>query len=322
MSWQTFLIEQGAIHTSGTIIFPSVDMAPTGFCAMPQLCTIAVQGPDAVKFLQGQVTCDIKQLASLDFSLGAHCNHKGRIRFNFIAKAIDDQTILLIVPDTMETIAIDSLKKYSVFSNVSITALSYYWLATSGQDLTERAQAFLAESKISIAETFTLWGTSDAEKAKNLWSGLDAEFEKQNSSLGDYLLTRSGIGLVQPETLEFFIPQMLNLQAVAQGISFQKGCYTGQEVVARMTYLGKLKKRMYLFSSSTEAAPGTAIVDEAEKKAGEVVSSCANHSQPDEHLVLAVVNNDQANSTLHIIEKSQQKLQPMSLPYAINKETT
>ena len=140
--------------------------------------------------------------------------------------------------------------------------------------------------------------------------------------LNDWLLgqIRAGIGQVTGTTRELFIPQMINLQALG-GVSFKKGCYTGQEIVARMQYLGKLKRRLYrLALAATPApAPGTEIFSPTHASSvGEVVLAALSPSGSE---LLAVLTADAvADDNLHLGSPDGPRLELLTLPYELDRD--
>jgi folate-binding protein YgfZ len=131
---------------------------------------------------------------------------------------------------------------------------------------------------------------------------------------------RAGIGQVMPQTRELFIPQMLNLQAVG-GVSFKKGCYTGQEIVARMQYLGKLKRRLYHLSLDAPQMPepGTPLFSPSHASSiGEVVLA-AKADQTIE--LLAVLQAEAADSgDVHLGTLEGPGLHLLDLPYTLDRD--
>ena len=159
------------------------------------------------------------------------------------------------------------LKKYAVFSKSKLTDESTAWvrfgLANADQALSGLGLALPAETD-SVARADALIAVRVSPGRAELWVPAEqadtvrnqlAE-QLQQADLNEWLLgqVRAGIGQVMPQTRELFIPQMLNLQAIG-GVSFKKGCYTGQEIVARMQYLGKLKRRLYRLSLNAAEMP-------------------------------------------------------------------
>lgn len=297
---------------------------------------LQVKGPDAKKFLQGQVTCDMDALSYSDdqnqTNLGAHCTHKGRMLFSFRALQVSEDTIALGMPKELIPHALECLKKYSVFSKVELNDASEDYLMLGVADLTALGNSNIKEyfpkppevlgnatqlggvNLIRISEKrYECW--IDKEVASVLTKEL-APISDQNQ--WDTLNISDGIGEVRTETIEEFIPQMLNYQLIGNGISFKKGCYTGQEVVARMHYLGKLKRHMYRFSTSVSKliAPGTPLFSPDTKQTiGHVVIS----AQADDGQELLAVVTEQARNDDKVFadENCQHKLEALTLPYAI-----
>ncbi len=231
---------------------------------------LAVRGADAAKFLQGQLTCNLNYLSDAHASLGARCTQKGRMQSSFRILLQGDGVLLAMASELLEPQLAD-LKKYAVFSKSKLTdespawarfgvangdhALSSLGLALPAEtDSVVRADALIA-LRVSPGRA-ELW--VPAERADAVRSQLAAHL--QQAELNEWLLgqIRAGIGQVMAQTRELFIPQMLNLQAVG-GVSFKKGCYTGQEIVARMQYLGKLKRRLYHLSLDATPCPSQAL---------------------------------------------------------------
>ena len=229
------------------------------FCPLSHEGVLAVRGADAAKFLQGQLTCNLNYLSDTQASLGARCTQKGRMQSSFRILLQSDGVLLAMATELLEPQLAD-LKKYAVFSKSKLTDESAAWvrfglsdadqaLASLGLELPAATDSVArSEQLIAIRVSpgrIELW--APAEQAEAVRSQLAAQL--QQADLNEWLLgqVRAGIGQVMPQTRELFIPQMLNLQAVG-GVSFKKGCYTGQEIVARMQYLGKLKRRLYRLS--------------------------------------------------------------------------
>ena len=163
-----------------------------------------------------------------------------------------------------------------------------------------------------------LW--APAEQASAVSATLAASLPE--GSLNDWLLgqVRAGIGQVMGPTRELFIPQMINLQAV-DGVSFKKGCYTGQEIVARMQYLGKLKRRQYRLALDQQAipAPGAEIFSPTHgSSVGEVVIAASTGEGCE---LLAVLSADAVNDdNLHLGSLEGPRLHVLSLPYELDRD--
>jgi len=269
---------------------------------------MAVSGQDSAKFLQGQLTCDVVRVPVPGSVMGARCNPKGRMQSSFRLLRHGESEYLLAMASDLLDPQIADLAKYAAFFKAQITA-SDQWLRL-GLWGPEAAKA-VTQAGLAVPEERDAVTMSDAgavvrlpgSHAYELWLPVATAEDTVGKLLGaatavplndwHLLQIRSGIGQVVGATRESFIPQMLNLQAF-DGVSFKKGCYTGQEIVARMKYLGKLKKRMFRLVSDTQEvlAPGTAVVNrETGQAVGEVVISA---TAGDGTEILAVLQKDAA----------------------------
>ena len=294
---------------------------------------LAVRGSDAAKFLQGQLTCNLNYLDERTCSLGARCTPKGRMISSFRIIQEGDGYLLALASELLEAQLAD-LKKYAVFSKSSLADESANWarfglsggdgaLVSLGLDLPQQADA-VARANGLIALRLPggraeLW--APAAQAESLHARLAAQLPE--APLNDWLLgqVRAGIGQVFGATRELFIPQMINLQAVG-GVSFKKGCYTGQEIVARMQYLGKLKRHLYRLSleaGHAAPAPGTPLFTPSHASSvGEVVLA-ANAENGVE--LLAVLTSDAAQAgDIHLGDLQGPGLSLLELPYQLDRD--
>ncbi|NWD59987.1 folate-binding protein YgfZ [Pseudomonas sp. IPO3774] len=302
------------------------------FCPLSHEGVLAVRGSDAAKFLQGQLTCNLNYLSDTQASLGARCTQKGRMQSSFRILLQGDGVLLAMATELLEPQLAD-LKKYAVFSKSKLTDESAAWarfgvsdadqvLAGLGLQLPAETDSVVrSDDLIAIRVSpgrAELW--APAAQAQTLHSQLAAQLHE--GELNQWLLCqiRAGIGQVMPQTRELFIPQMLNLQAVG-GVSFKKGCYTGQEIVARMQYLGKLKRRLYRLSLNAGELPepGTPLFSPNHNSAiGEVVLA-ARADQAIE--LLAVLQAEAAESgDVHVGTLEGPGLQLLDLPYQLDRD--
>jgi folate-binding protein YgfZ len=161
------------------------------------------------------------------------------------------------------------------------------------------------------------------EQAESAWKCLQQQYKPVGTEPWKLQDIQQGIATLQLETSALFVPQMFNLQAI-EGISFKKGCYTGQEVVARMKYLGKLKRRMYRLSLPIQASPKQKLptpgsncqLPEQEQSIGNVVT--AAHVDESTLEILAVLTEEAAQSTTLIIDGNQCiNIRYLQLPYEL-----
>ena len=302
------------------------------FCPLSHEGVLAVRGSDAAKFLQGQLTCNLNYLSDTQASLGARCTQKGRMQSSFRILLQGDGVLLAMATALLEPQLAD-LKKYAVFSKSKLTDESAAWvrfgLVNADPALASLGLELPADTD-SVARDDTLIAIRISPDRAELWvpvehgdairSQLAATLEQ--ADLNEWLLgqIRAGIGQVMPQTRELFIPQMLNLQAVG-GVSFKKGCYTGQEIVARMQYLGKLKRRLYRLSLDAPEMPepGTPLFSPSHNSAiGEVVLA-AKAGQTIE--LLAVLQAEAADSgDVHVGTLEGPGLHLLDLPYTLDRD--
>ncbi|WP_368763763.1 CAF17-like 4Fe-4S cluster assembly/insertion protein YgfZ, partial [Pseudomonas aeruginosa] len=265
---------------------------------------LAVRGPDAAKFLQGQLTCNLAYLNDETSSLGGRCNIKGRLLSSFRILPEGDGLLLAMAGELLEAQLAD-LKKYAVFSKASLADESAAWLRIGLRDASEALRALGIDTPAEsgrIARHGDLLAVALGDARVELWVPAQrAEAvlatlreHSREAPLDDWLLgqVRAGVGQVFGATRELFIPQMINLQAVG-GVSFKKGCYTGQEIVARMQYLGRLKRRLYRLALDADEvpAPGTGLFSPVHSTSvGEVVLAARTPENSVE--LLAVLQDD------------------------------
>jgi len=302
------------------------------FCTLSHEGVLAVRGADAGKFLQGQLTCNLNYLSDTQASLGARCTQKGRMQSSFRILLEGDGVLMAMASELLEPQLAD-LKKYAVFSKSKLTDESAAWvrfgidhgdaaLGSLGLELpAETDRVVRNDGLIAIRvspDRAELWVSADQAGAiKGKLSALLAEGDLNQWLLGQI---RAGIGQVMPGTRELFIPQMLNLQAVG-GVSFKKGCYTGQEIVARMQYLGKLKRRLYRLQldASERPEPGTQLFSPSHGSSiGEVVLAAHGEQQIE---LLAVLQAEAAEAgDLHVGAVDGPALHLLDLPYQLDRD--
>lgn len=235
------------------------------FCVLSHEGVLAVRGPDASKFLQGQLTCNMNYLNDRRSSLGARCTPKGRMQSSFRILPEGDGYLLAMDRELVQP-QLNDLTKFAAFSKSKLFDESGEWvrfglrdgddaLASFGLDLPRETDDLIASNgliAVRLSEgRAELWAR--ASEADAVRERLAAQLPQ--AQLDAWLLAqiRAGVGQVVAETRELFIPQMINLQALG-GVSFKKGCYTGQEIVARMQYLGKLKRRLHRLVADGDSA--------------------------------------------------------------------
>jgi tRNA-modifying protein YgfZ len=286
----------------------------------PRFSLIQIQGADAEKFLQGQVTCDLAQVTLTKGSYGAHCTPKGRVLFTFFLMRRDDNCFWMqLVTDQLEQ-SIKDLKKYAVFFKLQISDISQEF---PSQLITTDTNTIPTSTPVLLDIQQTEQGII-RRRHTHYWELMGNPELAMNSSTQIFadnsrwalLDIQQGIAHVHTETRELFTPEDINYPLI-EGVSFRKGCYTGQEIVARMHYKGKHKRHSHLFhftSSEALKAGMTIHHKETDQKIGELVNiGSINHSQ--EWAALCSIQDDAKD--MAVIGDNRQKMRWHSLPYAI-----
>jgi len=339
--WKTFLQNAGAeFDAAGVASFGNppreLSIAITGnvFADLSHYGLIAVHGDDAVEFMQGQFTNDVRKVDERHSQLSGLCNPKGRLLASFRLFRHGDSYYLCLPAEMVEGV-INRLRMFVLRARVTLEEASdtFVHLGLSGKETrtvlqdyagelpTEAGQAKSQDSQIILAipgihPSYEVFTTVD--RAAALWDKLNVRSAPVGAEAWRLLDIQAGIPVIYPGTRESFVPQMINLQLV-DGVSFKKGCYTGQEIVARMQYLGKLKRRMYLARVSVSAAPHPGdelfCASDPQQSCGQLVS-VAGH--PDGgHALLAVIqiNHAEGAEALHLGSPDGPPLDLEALPY-------
>lgn len=302
-SWQTFLDQTGAVRdTDGTVLHfgrPPTRVAQPQLNVCDHLRIITLRGPDAATFLQGQVTADVRDVSEQQYSrLAMHLSLKGRALVSMRLVPAEDGFDLLVpaaLAGTLQTL----LGKYIVFSKASLAPddTRVVLSLTGGDavpwmpdDLPAGQAACTADGTVVRVDEHRTLLVLPVAGAIAHWASLSAGRclgGAEHARLNDIL---AGEGHVLPGAEDLFLPQALNYD-VLHGVSFRKGCYTGQEVVARMHFKGQMKQRLQHVSwpGDTPLPAGTVLRDANGKALGELVDSVTAGGQIE---ALAVLRRD------------------------------
>ena len=237
-----------------------------GSVALTHWGVIRAQGGDAASFLHSQLTNDFTGLGRSQARLAGYCSAKGRLLASFVAwKAADDEILLACHASVLPA----TLKRLSMFVLRAKCKLS---------DATAEVPLFGVAGVPARAEEAALpvWGKHDvpggqwirlpdgAATRRALLAGTAPTGESPAITLDDWrwLEVQSGVAVIESATAEHFVPQMLNFELVG-GVNFQKGCYPGQEIVARAQYRGTVKRRTFLFEVDAPALAAQEVFDSA-----------------------------------------------------------
>ncbi|KAB7627544.1 YgfZ/GcvT domain-containing protein [Alkalilimnicola sp. S0819] len=329
MGWQEIFATAPELQTAPA----AAEGNSPAIAALPGFGVLGVSGADAAGFLHNQLSNDAENLGPDESRLAAYCSPKGRVIAVVLLYREGEDFRLLAPVDLLDTLR-KRLTMFVLRSKVSITDLSAERLVwgLGGRGLAETLDAVGLgapdtgktvghEDGTSLlrlpGETARYLLISTPDAATRRLTALRAQFLPQSAegwALGDI---RAGLPWVLDATRETWVPQTLNLDLIG-GINFRKGCYPGQEVVARMKYLGKLKRRCYRISlSGSEApAPGSEVRDGDEKLVGELVNVAADGAGGYE--ALAALRMDALDKPLSC---EGHPVTLRDLPYEISNET-
>lgn len=256
-----------------------------------------IKGPDTLTFLQGQTTCDTRTVDAEHAVPGAFCTPQGRMVCDFLlGELAPEHFALRLRADTLAHAAA-TFGKYIVFSKADLDAQRRDWqvVACWGDSAAETLQTLigrLPDNQFQAVsgnghvliqldergEHFEAW--IDMEQHSDHFEALQQAMTAGSENTWQALQVRAGLGRVEGPTLEEFLPQMLNYDLTGH-ISFNKGCYTGQEIVARLHYRGKAKRRMYLATGGDIALPaGTPLFAAGKDQAiGSIVNGAMDADQ-------------------------------------------
>lgn len=340
--WKILLTAQGASIEAGSVQHfgdGATELLATAhgtvICDLSQFGTLRVSGIDAQSFLQNLLSNDIREVSATQAQFSSFNTAKGRTLATFLIWR-DGDDYLLQLPGTLAEVMKKKLGMYVLRSKVKILDASdeVISLGLSGIKASEILLKYCSElaqrpfgvshaenmvaSVIKFSDTRYQINTTPLQ-APVLWQALGSQAKPAGSPCWDWLNIRAGLPVILPRTQEQFVPQMANIDLVG-GISFKKGCYPGQEIVARMHYLGKLKRRMYLAHMEGDTIPQAGdelySADMAGQASGMIANAAAAPSGG--YDVLAVVQTaSRETQTLHWKSLQGAELKFLPLPYSL-----
>ena len=309
------------------------------FCDLSHFGIIAAYGDDATEFLQAQFTNDINLVDETHSQLSALCSPKGRMLCNFrIFRR--EQTYYLVLPYELLEAALSRLRMFVLRSKVTLEDASdaLIGIGTSGNKMiehlgdivgklpenTDEAIEYKDYTIIRVAGViprYEIYGL--LEPMKKLWQALDVHATPVGANVWELLNIQAGIPVITAASIDAYVPQMANMHLI-NGVSFTKGCYPGQEIVARMHYLGKLKRRMYRigFDAHDKPATGTPLVTETSTESQDIGAILSAQQNPDgNYEALAVIQvNDAENSKLMLGDAKGPEVTVLDLPYTFDED--
>jgi len=339
--WQTFLQRQYAQLKDGVVLNfgnPQDELntaqSGTALCDLGQFGVLKVSGEDAQSFLQNLFSSDVREVSAQQAQISSLNTSKGRMLATFLIWQTDADYYLHL-PHNLCAPIHKRLSMYVLRSKVKIEDASegIICLGLSGEGATALLQQHFGSAPqnpfaieqhdnacvIRIGAQRYQINTTPLH-APALWQNFSGYARPVGSPCWDLFTIRSGIPIILPATQEQFVPQMANLELIG-GVSFKKGCYPGQEIVARMQYLGKSKRRMYLAHLSGNAQAGDPLF--SSEVEGQICGMVANASPApgggnDLLAVIQISSHD--TQTVHAGSLQGEVLQFLPLPYEVNSQ--
>ncbi|MFQ5660851.1 MAG: YgfZ/GcvT domain-containing protein [Gammaproteobacteria bacterium] len=304
---------------------------------LSSLAIVVISGANAEVFLQGQFTSDIRKLHDACFQFSAWCNPKGRVIANFIIFRLNNRYFLLL-PDELKQSFIKKLQMYVLRADVSIDDRGNELIrmgilardrqrlqvAGLGDVIRKHSMKIIRHHELNViplhGEGIRMIVVGPEQPMRQLWQTLTQDFVPVGSRYWQLQDVLSGFAWINKHSSESLLPQSLNLDCL-DGVSFDKGCYTGQEIVGRLHYRGRLKQRLFLASlpPDTPADTGTRLyMQKFDHPIGTIVNAAIH---PEKGLqVLAVVDIDKAGSNrAHLGNVDGPVLDFEPLPYPVEK---
>jgi folate-binding protein YgfZ len=333
-SWNDYLASAGAPVLSAD------DLAKGFVAVVTGLDIIAVTGEDAASFLHGQLTNDVEHLGNAEARLAAYCTPKGRMQASFLMWR-NAESVFLQLPSELRAALQKRLSMFVMrakarLSDVSADTANSVLLGLGGANAQAALQPLLGTlpaapytridhalgTIIRLADAFGApryqWLTSP-EAALEVLPTLRAKLAFGGGDAWRLAEIHAGIPQITLKTQEQFVPQMVNFELLG-GVNFKKGCYPGQEIVARSQYLGKLKRRTALASiDSTDVSAGDEVFDVADpdQPCGMVVNAAPNGAGGTDALVeMKLASLEQGDIRLGSASGAPLRFQPM--PYALD----
>jgi len=253
--WLSFL-KSNPVNTMG-------DTSNT-LTAITNLTTLEVSGKEAAQFLQGQLSCNILDLTESNSFFTAFCNAKGRTISTLLILKNKDRFLLILPVELLEKVR-KKLKMYVLRADVKLehTNNNYCLIGLNSSTISDTENypdtPFMVSTQAEIAirlpasqPRYLIICT--IEHGIQLWTHLMQTYPltAADTGLWNFLDISTGLAWLDTDSSEQYIPQMLNIDKLG-GISFNKGCYTGQEIIARTHYLGKAKRELFLAECNVAA---------------------------------------------------------------------
>lgn len=305
---------------------------PSGVAQLTHWGVIRANGPDAAAFLNGQLTQDFALLGDTEARLTALCSAKGRMLASFIGFKHGPEEILLlcsrdILAATLKRLSMFVLRAKVKLSDASAEFSVYGLVGNAIHSVAGGAHAAWAKQDIGLQSVVQLYPALGQPRALCIAPvgtpapGIEGQ-PALSEDLWRYSEVRSGVATITQSVVDAFVPQMLNYESVG-GVSFKKGCYPGQEVVARSQFRGSLKRRAYLVHSVNDIQPGQEIYADLPANADlQTLQPCGSVVQSAPALgggfdAIVSMQTAYADALLSVPVANSASLHVLSLPYSL-----
>lgn len=303
-----------------------------GTCRLHDWGVIRAQGEDCAKFLHGQLSNDFEKLQPHQARLAAYCTAQGRMLASFVGARHGSDEVWLtcsadVLPATQKRLSMFVLRAKARLSDAGTELAVLGWVGDSARARLGNHFPAAPWQKFTQEGAEVIRLPDAAGQARLLWIGPAAAAMDLLQGLPalppehwQWLEVMSGVARVNAATSGQFVPQMLNFELVG-GVDFKKGCYPGQEIVARSQYLGKLKRRGYLLHGEVPLQSGQEVYwsgDEAQP-AG-MVALAGAHPEAGFDAIVELKSAVLGSGSLHLGAPRGPLLQPLPLPYALPAE--
>mgnify|MGYP002084231636 FL=1 len=298
----------------------------SGIARLECFASIHVTGADAGIFLQAQLTSDFDSLRHDQARLTGYCSAKGRLQASFIGWKQGDADVILLCSADLVAATVKRLSMFVLRLKCRLADASAQWpvFGLAGSSVGDLLGPSTAWERREVAQG-TVVRLPDANGHA---LAVFLPRPDQSAALSDaptlsqdewrWLQVSSGVPFIQAKTADLFVPQMINLELLG-GVDFQKGCYPGQEVVARSQYRGSLKRRMFLFDCDAAAAAGQEVFasEDPGQPAGVVVNAAAHPRSVGSSMLAEVKLSELQRGSLHLGDPKGPPLVRRELPYAV-----
>jgi folate-binding protein YgfZ len=306
------------------------------YAVLEQESLLHLSGPDSLQFLQGQVTCDTRQIDAENAGPGAYCTPQGRVICDFLLCQLDDQQLAMRLRRDLRQQSAGVFGKYIIFSQAELDPGNDDWAIFGcwGDTVADSLDAIFGDTPgdryaivrgdgFCLVQTDTQGRRFECYIERSRQAGRIEQLVAilQHAGEADWQLLDidAGIARIEAATSGEFVPQMLNFDLTGL-VSFNKGCYTGQEVIARLHYRGTPKRRLYRagLPPGSTAKPGEPLFGADSQGVGTLVNLAEGSDQQPRALVVATVAK--LSEGLHLQSNSGPALELMELPYPLDTD--